>query len=276
MLLEIGMGDAYGAGFEFAPKEKVDAFNNLKAYRKPAFKILPGCYTDDTQMSLAIAELLLEKKEWTKLNIAEKFVECFKRDPRLGYAQGFYTLLKSASNGRELLKSIKPHSTRNGAAMRAVPLGYIQNIQELLEIAELQAATTHDTEIGRKSAQAVALSAHYFIYNVGKKDNLTEFVEHHTEFIWNSNWTAPVACCGQETVNALLTVLKKSASLKDILVNSVAFSGDVDTVAATGLGIGCCSKEYDTALPTFLYEDLEDGRFGKSYLKVIDTQLAAL
>lgn len=276
MLLEIGIGDAYGAGFEFSSKEKVDTYNDLTCYHEHELGIQAGCYTDDTQMSLAIAEMLIENTEWTKKNIANKFVECFKRDEREGYSKGFYSFLKSISSGNEFLEKVKPFSTRNGAAMRSAPLGYISDIEKLLEMTALQASLTHDTEIGIKSSQAVALASHYVIYNLGPVEKLTEFVSKHSEYDWLDNWSGPVACCGKETVNALFTVLKNAKTLEEVLIKSVEFCGDVDTVAALGLAIASQSDEFEPGLPDFLYSELEDGAYGKYYLLKISKQLHAI
>lgn len=273
MLLEIGIGDAYGVGFEFAPIEKVKDYNNLTQYCGYGTGIASGCYSDDTQMSLAIAELLIAQAPWTQENLADKFVECFKRDMRLGYARRFYEFLYLVQSGKEFLEKIKPESTRNGAAMRAAPLGYVSDVATLLEMSDLQASITHNTEIGRKSSQAIALAAHYTIYNLGAKKNITEFVSQHSKFNWRDDWAQPVACCGEETVNAVLTVLKSSKTLGEILISSVAFTGDVDTVAAVGLGIASYSDEYSTDLPAFLLQELEDGKYGKKYLTEIGRQL---
>jgi ADP-ribosyl-[dinitrogen reductase] hydrolase len=276
VLLEIGIGDAYGAGFEFSSKEKVDTYNDLTCYHEHELGIQAGCYTDDTQMSLAIAEMLIENTEWTKKNIANKFVECFKRDEREGYSKGFYSFLKSISSGNEFLEKVKPFSTRNGAAMRSAPLGYISDIEKLLEMTALQASLTHDTEIGIKSSQAVALASHYVIYNLGPVEKLTEFVSKHSEYDWLDNWSGPVACCGKETVNALFTVLKNAKTLEEVLIKSVEFCGDVDTVAALGLAIASQSDEFEPGLPDFLYSELEDGAYGKYYLLKISKQLHAI
>lgn len=273
MLLEIGIGDAYGAGFEFSPKEKVEAHNDLTKYHEHELGIQAGNYTDDTQMSLAIAEMIIGKTDWTSENLANKFVECFKRDERQGYSKGFYAFLRSIDSGEEFLEKMKPYSTRNGAAMRSAPLGYIGDIDNLLSMAALQASLTHDTEIGLRSSQAVALASHYAVYNLGKKENLTEFVSQYSKFTWRDDWSAPVACCGEETVNALLTVLKDSETLKEVLIKSVSFCGDVDTVAAVGLGIASLSHEYDPGLPGFLFSELENDVYGKDYLATIGRQL---
>ncbi len=64
MLLELAIGDAYGAGFEYA--DEMISENTLTHYvQHPRHQIRPGCYTDDTQMSLAIAETLVSGEPWT-------------------------------------------------------------------------------------------------------------------------------------------------------------------------------------------------------------------
>jgi ADP-ribosylglycohydrolase len=274
MILELAKGDAYGAGFEFASDRKIRKYNNLTSYHNHQLDDLhAGQYTDDTQMSLAIAELMIDHTEWTFTNIADKFVEAFKRDPRKGYAKGFYKFLESVEDGEEFMEKIQPDSERNGAAMRSAPLGFVENINDLKAMAEIQACTTHNTEIGVESSIAIALAAHYFIYDIGKKSHLTDFVQDHTCINWVDNWNYPVACCGEETVNAVLTVLKECNSLRDILTKSVAFSGDVDTVAALGMAIASLSNEYNKGLPSFLYDNLENGEYGREYLKTIDKKL---
>ncbi len=76
MITEGAIGDAYGAGFEFANLEKIRTKNTISTYEThPLFEEIQGKYTDDTQMAIAIAELLIDEKEWTALKVANKFVE---------------------------------------------------------------------------------------------------------------------------------------------------------------------------------------------------------
>ncbi len=98
---------------------------------------------------------------------------------------------------------------------------------------------------------------------------MSQYISHE----WDDNWTAPVACYGQETVNALLTVLKNANTQSELLLQSVAFSGDVDTVAALALGIGRVSSAYEADLPAFLFTDLENGEFGKDHLSNMGDKL---
>lgn len=273
MLLELAIGDAYGAGFEFAPEEKVKTYNNLTSYQQHEVGILPGHYTDDTQMSIAIAELIIEGQELTRENFANRFVVCFKRDPRLGYAKGLYEFYQSISSGNEMLEKIKPTSIRNGAAMRAAPLGVINDLELLLTASKEQASVTHNTDIGIISAQAVSLCSHFFIYNKGKPAELLDFISDYTNYKWNGNWCNRVACHGIETVEAVITVLLKSQTLSEILIQSVAFTGDVDTVASLALGIASQSDSYENDLPKFLYNDLENGAYGKDFLVSVGHKL---
>ncbi|KZN56444.1 hypothetical protein N474_11905 [Pseudoalteromonas luteoviolacea CPMOR-2] len=273
MLLEIAIGDAYGAGFEFADREKITRVNNLTAYHEHGLGIAPGHYTDDTQMSLALAELIIDGESWNKQAITRRFVDCFKRDQRLGYSKGFYAFLDSISSADEFLTKIKPNSITNGAAMRSVPIGLFSTVQEVLQKAQTQASITHNTPIGINSSQAVALASHYFYYNLGPKSQLGKFVQSHTSINWNTQWQGEVACCGLETVNALLTVLQSEDSYSELLTQSVAFGGDVDTIAACALGIASLSDEYSNDLPLFLYDDLENNKYGKDYLVKLDEKL---
>ena len=123
MLLELAIGDAYGAGFEYTSKH-VPERNNLSAYlRHPRHNTQPGQYTDDTQMSLAIAEAIVSEDTWTPLYLVRRFVEVFHRDLREGYASRFYAFLQQTQTGEEFLAHIQPLSDKSGAAMRASPIG---------------------------------------------------------------------------------------------------------------------------------------------------------
>ena len=67
------------------------------------------------------------------MNLARRFVEAFRRDPREGYAGGFYAFLQEVTSGDEFLQRIRPDSDKSGAAMRAGPLGVFPTIGEVVE-----------------------------------------------------------------------------------------------------------------------------------------------
>ena len=274
MIIEGAIGDTYGAGFEFAPGEKISQKNNLSQYEyHPQFLSIYKKYTDDTQMSVGIAELLVENVEWTQLNIADKFVEIFKRDPREGYGRRFYKLLNEIKSGSDLLERFHPKSDRNGAAMRAYPIGILPETSEILERTKIQAQVTHHTENAIISAQAVALMSHYFLYNLGAKENLVDYLSDIQQYKWNGKWSGRVEINAIQTVEAVLQVLIKGDKLSEMLVSSINFGGDVDTVASLSMAIASSSKFYVNDLPAWLYEELENDQFGRDYLINLDTKL---
>lgn len=167
MLVELAIGDAYGAGFEYAPARMVREQNDLPGYvQHPCHGIRPGCYTDDTQMSIAIAEAIISGAPWTPLMLAQHFVEALKRDPREGYAGRFYGFLQEVNDGEEFLARMKPYSDKSGAAMRAGPIGIYPDLKEVIERCQIQAAITHDTPAGINAAVAASLMTHYGLYRL--------------------------------------------------------------------------------------------------------------
>jgi ADP-ribosyl-[dinitrogen reductase] hydrolase len=277
MLIEIAVGDAYGAAFEYA-KPAPERPNDLSRYFKhPRHGIGAGRYTDDTQMSLAVAEALVEHgPEATSFQFTEKFVLAFQRDPREGYAGRFWEFLKSVRDAADFAARIKPHSEKSGAAMRACPIGVLPDVEAVLRTAERQARITHDTEGGARSAQAAALAAHYFAYGLGGKADLPTFLEAHVPGEWSRPHRGKVGAEGMTAVRAAVTAIVAEKSLSALLKRCVDFTGDVDTVAAVALGAASCSSEYAQDLPERLIADLESGPWGADYLRALDARLMAL
>lgn len=277
MLLELAIGDAYGSRFEYAPPEMVASQNNLLGYGKhPRHGTLPGYYTDDTQMSLAIAEAIVSGEPWQPERLAERFVRAFHRDPREGYATGFYHFLRGVQDGKEFLERIRPDSDKSGAAMRAAPIGIFPTIAEVTERCRVQAALTHNTPDGIHAALAAALMTHYSLYRLGPKANLGTFLEEQVPGEWATPWQGKVGSKGWMSVRAAITAFLASDSLSEMLRRSIAFTGDVDTVATIALAAGSCSAEVVSDLPAILYDGLERGSFGYDYIQDLDKQLMAL
>ncbi len=276
MLLELAIGDAYGAGFEYADIAIIHQYNNLSSYRKhPRHNIQPGSYTDDTQMSLAIAEAIVSGEPWTPAMLAHKFVEVFQRDPREGYAMGFFHFLRQVRDGEQFLREIKPTSEKSGAAMRAAPIGIYPSLSQVIEYCTIQAALTHNTPHGINSAVAAALMTHYFLYHLGPKKELGPFLEEQVSGQWATPWVGTVGSQGWMSVRAAVTALMRSDTMSDLLRTCIEFTGDVDTVAAIALAAGSCSPEIVQDLPVHLFDTLEQGQYGRDYIQRLDTQLMA-
>lgn len=274
MLVEIAIGDAYGAGFEFSERAKIQSGNTLTSYFAHELGIRAGCYTDDTQMSIAVSEVLLEPSARTSDAFADAFVRCFKRDPRKGYSKGLQVLLQSCNTGRDLSEQIHPVSRRNGAAMRAVPLGLIEDKKALRLIAAEQARITHNTREGILSAQVVALMTHFMLYHAVAVSELPSMVMEETGFELMSDWSKEVECDAIQTLHAVNTALLRNRTMSSLLQDCVNFGGDVDSVAAIAMGMASVSSEYSRDVPAKLVEGLENDDYGRDFLGRLDAELA--
>ncbi|QIS14347.1 ADP-ribosylglycohydrolase family protein [Nocardia arthritidis] len=277
MLVELAVGDAYGAGFEYADPEFVARHNNLTHYvQHPThLTVLPGSYTDDTQMTLAVAELLASGEPWTEERLADHFVRVYHRDRRDGYASGFQRFLDTVHSGAEFLRRIRPDSDKSGAAMRSAPIGLLPTVADVLHHARVQARITHDTPDGIAAAQAAALAVHYCHRQLGPVAGVADWVGAQLGERWTQPWRGKVGSKGWMSVRAALTALTKGGDLSEILRTSVAFTGDVDTVATIALGAAARSPEIAQNLPEGLVAGLENGTYGRDYLRELETRLLA-
>ena len=113
VLLRIAQGDAFAAAVEYVKRkehpELYEAVRRFDSYQQhPTHKKLrPGMYTDDTQMSIAVAELLITGEGGTNHPalselFATYFYEAFRRDPRDGYSRGFQKILEGATSATHM------------------------------------------------------------------------------------------------------------------------------------------------------------------------------
>jgi ADP-ribosyl-[dinitrogen reductase] hydrolase len=224
-------------------------------------------------MTLAVAELLVDRAEWTPLALAEKFVEVFHRDPRDGYAGGFHAFLRSVRSGREFLARIRPDSDKSGAAMRVAPVGLLPSVDEVRHHAALQARVTHDTPAGVASAEAAALAVHYCHHGIGPLADVARWVSDQLGADWTRPWQGKVGSKGAMSVRAALTALASARSTAELLRACVAYTGDVDTVATIALAAASRTPEVAPDLPAWLYRDLERGPYGHDHLQDLDKRL---
>lgn len=274
----IAMADAYGAGFEFARFNTAE-HNTLTRYLKHNLEgTAPGSYSDDTQMSIAVARTVLEHDEPGKQEFIDAFVTTFKADPRATYAQGFYMFLCSCADGSDFAARIKPTSARSGAAMRVGPIGLYADIEKVMRVAKRQAQTTHDTPEGIASAQAVACAVHYNAH-VKRRDNAPAFFDFLNDmvpgFSWETPWQGRTSVGGLPCARAALTAVSRNSRYTDLLKDCVNFGGDTDTVCAMAAAVAALDRNYDLDVPSWMVDGLEQGPYGRPMLERLDDELLA-
>lgn len=317
MLLRIAQGDALGMATEYLDlglrehqRAKDEALKFEHYVKHPVWNIPAGDYTDDTQMSIAVAKTLILRDfelpkassvtgadsrtergdEWEKVvtmrrTFATHFVRTFKKDPRPGYSKYFQEFLKSINTGAgewadgdDFLVRCNPNSDKNGAAMRSVPIGVLPDPRLVLHVAREQARITHDTDGGRDSSEMVALMSHFALYHDAPLSDVHKFlapVRHISTgdrnlLLWSG---APVegSDVGMKTARAVMTLISQEKTLMDIAQRAIEWGGDTDTVLAVAWGIA--SARMHEPLPAFLDEDLENGTHGRDYLVSLGSKL---
>jgi poly(ADP-ribose) glycohydrolase ARH3 len=124
-LLGLAVGDALGAPYEGLPADNI-----YWAYG-PADVIVTHPvgdtmhYTDDTQMTLGVAEVLARHGAIAEDALCRAFARNY--DPRRGYGRGARLILEAMATGgdwRGIAATVFPGgSLGNGAAMRVAPIG---------------------------------------------------------------------------------------------------------------------------------------------------------
>ncbi len=298
-LLRIAIADAYAAGAEFLkfPRDN-DVRDSCLAFKgyvaHPTHGHVAGSYTDDTEMSVANARVLLDcTPPYTPLMFADAYMKEFVRGGRRkGYAKGFQSVLESVRTGTELLAKLNPDSRKNGAMMRAVSFGVLPTIAHVLEVATVQASITHNTPEGLFSARAVALMSHFALYENLPLYLMACYCQDHLPkedlksfgSVFSGSYSeAPVAATADHSiaittthavVDLVIGVDVANNSLMQMLDRLLRWGGDTDSVAAVAWGIAS-PRFQDERLPDFMERDLEQGNpyTGAPYLRALGAQL---
>jgi len=153
------IGDAIGElAFHYPEKEGLcTQLDRLTQFR----------YTDDTAMSIGLAESILKKGCLDQQDVGETFRYNYQKEPWRGYASGPPTIFSMVEqSGIAYAKAARTlfgggGSLGNGAAMRIAPVGlFFHNSPDLYEEACISASVTHAHPVGMDGAavQARAVS----------------------------------------------------------------------------------------------------------------------
>jgi poly(ADP-ribose) glycohydrolase ARH3 len=153
-MLGLALGDACGAPFEGGPVERL-LWQLIGSTTKGDMR-----WTDDTQMSLDLAESLIDKGVLDPDDVARRFAGSYRWSR--GYGPGAAKLLKRIRRGQpwqHANRAIFPAgSFGNGGAMRAPVIGLLHAWQpdKLADAARLSASITHAHPLGMEGAVLIA------------------------------------------------------------------------------------------------------------------------
>jgi ADP-ribosylglycohydrolase len=194
VMLGLGIGDALGYPAEFRSRarilreigpEGITDFIELMDDRFTGPIILgvshpPGTYTDDTQMSIAVARGLLSAgdKDIDALmtRIGEEFVE-WSRSPDNNRAPGetCMTGCYQLAKGIHWKDAGRPNSKGCGSAMRASPIGiYYSSLDDVDQFARAQSIMTHGHDAALAASAAAAILVAMGLQNATPQDMYQE------------------------------------------------------------------------------------------------------
>jgi poly(ADP-ribose) glycohydrolase ARH3 len=161
-LVGAALGDAVGASWEghhMAAEEEIRQTTRMRDTLR---------YTDDTHMTIGVAESLVENWGFNGTHMAERFADNYFKEPWRGYGPGPPRVFRLLRNGEAWDKAaghVYPGgSFGNGAAMRVAPVGLMfwDSPEKLRKIACQASMITHSHALGMEGAalqaRAVALA----------------------------------------------------------------------------------------------------------------------
>lgn len=243
------VGDVVGSVHEWAGTKTKD------------FEILDprATFTDDSVLSVAVAEWVLDAKDLIDL------LHAYTRDfPGRGYGGMFHRWASARSR--------EPYgSYGNGSAMRVSPVGLaFDSLEDVLTWAERSAAVTHNHPEGIRGAQATA-AAVFHARRGDTKDQIRDGLERRFGYDLHTpldqirpHYEFDESCQG--TVPQAIVAFLESTSFEDALRNAISLGGDADTLACITGGI---AEAYYGGVPEELGGPIR-GLLDQRLLSVVD------
>lgn len=219
-------GDIIGSQFEFDRGNKSREF---ELFGK-------NCeYTDDTVMTVAVAEALLDAgKDADEKTVKEKLIcslkKWGKKYPYAGYGNRFKAWVLSA-------KSEPYGSYGNGSGMRVSPVGWLyDSMERTREVARWTAEITHNHPEGIKGAESAA-AAIFMARHHAAFEEISNYIED--EFGYDLSRTLdeirPDYCHVEDCMKTMpeaFTCFLEAGSYEECIRNVMYIGGDTDTLGA--------------------------------------------
>ena len=223
------LGDIIGSPYEFG--------GSMKRKEFPLF-IRQSMYTDDSVMTIAVAEALMDTLSGTEEErlaaLTASLRKWGRRYPDAGYGGKFYGWLHA--------QDPQPYNSwGNGSAMRVSSAGWLfDTLEETRKAAADSARVTHNHPEGIKGAEATA-SVIWAARNRWSKAEIREYVEKEFYLLnltcdeIRPGYRFDVSCMG--TVPEAITAFLEGESFEDVIRTAVSLGGDCDTLTCIAGGM---------------------------------------
>jgi ADP-ribosyl-[dinitrogen reductase] hydrolase len=260
-LLGVAIGDALGGTVEFIDREEIrHRFGVLKDIVGGGnWKLQPGEVTDDTYMTLAVANGILEAPIDPTEAIAKNFLAWYLTKPkdigvtcRLALQEGLRTGARTKQEWFAAARSAhfinRERSAGNGSLMRTVPvaLAYFQDEQKMLEIAKDQSRLTHFDSLASDCTMFYCQIIRMILLGTELKTAIRKMIKIAPCAINLNRLVSEMKTTGYvvDTLESALICAYRTESFEDSVIMAANLGGDADTIAAvtgglTGSFYGC-------------------------------------
>ena len=231
-------------------------WNNVKT---EDFELLPAGsrFTDDTVMTLAVAEWLMTDSEHSERGLVECMQRLGRKYPNAGYG-GMFRRWLATDNPQPY------NSFGNGSAMRVSPVGlYANSMEEALELARITASVSHNHPEGIKGAQAIAAAIYLKrTEEFDTKGEIKRFIEKHFGYNLDTDlreirkdYAFDVTCQGSVPI-AIMAYLQEPYRAEKAIRLAVSMGGDSDTIGCMTASIATAERPH--VISSSLSREIED------------------
>ncbi len=243
-----------------------------------------GTYTDDTQMMIALAEVLREVGDVDEERLARQFLDSY--DPRRGYgagtAQVFALWQRGVSVDEAAARIFRGGSFGNGAAMRIAPVGahFIGDEARLAAAASRSARVTHAHPLGIDGAVILAGAVCGAVCGDDPLQVAGRLAEEQgfqralrvVETAVRERWPAVAVArtigsdaSALRSVPAALAAAIRAETFEEACTFAIQIGGDADTIGAMA-GAVAGARFGAASIPPRWLGGLENGEKGRDYV----------
>lgn len=278
-LLGVAIGDALGARYEGRAAPSWPRLQRLLEN--------PGAlrYTDDTHMTIGMAQSLLERRGFDGPHMAAVFARNYAAQPWRGYGRGSRQVFRLLQRGIPWDQASRAlfggsGSFGNGAAMRVAPAALLAfyDLDQVAQLARATALITHAHPLGLEGAVLQACAIALLLQRAEDRPEPIAFLEALAprvasptyqeklqavrSLLTNADRTGVVARIGngvaahEAVPAALYSFLRHIGSFAHTVLYAISLGGDTDTIASMA-GALAGAHLGEQAIPALWREQVE-------------------
>lgn len=247
-LLGLAIGDAVGTTLEFSVRDNLPPLTDMIG--GGPFKLMSGQWTDDTSMSLALADSLIVHEDFNARDLMMRFVKWYEEGAYSCTGHCFdigittrQALMRFKTSRDPMAGSSDPRSAGNGSLMRLAPIAirYFEDRAKLKDAAARQSWTTHAAPEAVDACIAYAELMADGISGARKSEILARrqfdgesAITNILAGSWRGKGRAAIKSSGYvvHSLEAAIWSTGRTAKFEDAVLLSANLGDDADTTAA--------------------------------------------